>query len=468
MQFFTQFSYAVGSVSLCLMLGCVHLDNDRPPSSVGFSIPENWQTEVAPKLSSQNAKWINYFKTNKHLKSLIEQGLDSNYNLSIAHSRWLLAKAELKAISSNQLPSLNANVQGNRQRANRFTPLIEPGIFNEYGLNLGLNWEIDLWGRLNNEQQILAYNYKAAESDFKFAQISLASQIAKLWLNIMHAKGQINLSEKIIEAYELIEQSMKERYVNGLVSAKDYLSAQTTKESLYEAHLKLKKEAKVLTRSLEILLGNYPGAQELSYAPLPDLNARIPTGLPSELLLKRPDILSADQRIQSAKASVKVAQKRRFPQFSLTGAYGNSSDSLKSILDSEFTLWSVTAGITQPIINHGKLKANIEGANVRFSEAKAFYNQTVLNAFSEVENALSNEFYLYEERSSNDRQVNHALEGALISKENYKRGNEDFLSYMNALINVLNMKRENLQIKRLQLENRIDLYHALGESFIES
>jgi multidrug efflux system outer membrane protein len=466
MFFLRQFHILASSLTLLFLLGCAHTYKDSP--TLGFSLPEQWQASSVVKLDPNNDRWIHYFKDNEQLRGLIEKGLASNYNLSIANSRVLIAQAELKAINPNQLPEINLQMRGARQKYNTISAFSPPGIVNDYSLNLGLNWELDFWGKLNNQKQSVAFNYKATEEDFKYARISLASQIAKIWLNIMHAKGQLELSKKIIDTYSKIEQSMLERYQGGLVTASDYLKAKANKDSLYEEQLRLEKETAILTRSLEVLLGEYPSAKNLTYTPLPNLHSRIPVGLPSELLLNRPDILAAEQRVQSTIASIKNAQKRRFPQFSLTGTLGHSSDTLKDLLDSKYSSWSVASGIAQPFINHGKIKAGIDQAKSRFSEAEASYNQTVLIAFSEVENALSNESFLFEQWNANNRQLIAALESARIGKESYIHGTEDFLTFMNALINAFRMEQNNLSLKRLQLENRIDLYHALGESFIES
>lgn len=468
MQFSRQLFYILGVSSIVCLVGCSSIDDAYAHS--GYTIPEGWIGKNDQRPSLGDSTWIDYLSENEPLQALIKKGLESNYNLSIAQSRMRLAGAELKAIKPNRLPSINGQLQGIRAKSISPLPVVntEPEISNDYSLSFALNWELDLWGKLHNEKQSRFFNYQAAKADFKFAQISLASQIAKLWLNIMHAKGQVQLSEQILEAYTHIEQSMKERYISGLVSAEDYLNVQSSKEALQEEQLTLKKQSEVLTRSLEILLGDYPSGQSITYTPLPDFKTHIPSNLPSDLMLNRPDIVSAEKRIQSAKALVKSAQKQRFPRIQLTGTYGNASDALKNLLDSDLTLWSVGTGITQPLINHGTIKAGIEQTKARFSEAEAYYNQTVLNAFSEVENALSNESYLSRERHSNDQQLKQAREIARINKESYINGHGDFLTLMNAFINVLNAERMHLQIKRSQLENRIQIYHALGESFVES
>ena len=468
MQFSRQLFYILGVSSIVCLVGCSSIDDAYTPS--GYTVPESWIGKTDQRPSLADTTWIDYLSENEPLQALIKKGLESNYNLSIAQSRMQLAGAELKAIKPNRLPFINGQLQGTRAKA--VSPLTvvntEPEISNDYSLNLALNWELDLWGKLNNDKQSRFFNYQAAEADFKFAQISLASQIAKLWLNIMHAKGQVQLSEQISEAFTHIEQSMKERYVSGLITAEDYLNVQASKEALQEEQISLKKQVEALTRSLEILVGDYPSGKSITYSPLPDFKTQIPSNLPSDLLLNRPDIVSAERRIQSAKALVNSAKKQRFPRIQLTGIYGNSSDALKTLLDSDLSLWSVGTAITQPLMNHGTIQAGIEQTKARFSEAEAFYNQTVLNAFSEVENALSNESYLSKERHSNDQQLKQAREIARINKESYIEGHGDFLTFMNAFINALNAERMHLQIKRSQLENRIQIYHALGESFIES
>lgn len=454
-------------IFLCLSLaGCI----TAPKSIVNdpVSLPEAWVGEALPATSQIKTPCLDYFEDNTELKALINKAIEFNSDLIIASARVELAKAELKESKPNRLPTLNAQVQGGRQKINSFGPQQNIGgtIFDSYALNLGLKWDIDLWGSLKNKSQYQLSKLASVEANLESAKISIAAKITKLWLQIMHLKGQHYLLSQALEAQAMITDSTDERYIKGVTLVEDLLKERANKFALSEELYALEMQIDQSTRSLEILVGAYPNADELAYTELPELPESVPAGIPSSLLLNRPDIISAERNLASANVLVKTTQKNRFPQISITGNSGTSSSDLSDLLKSDFSVWSVGSNLVLPLINHGKIKATIKQAKARRSEAEAYYDSTVLNAFMEVENGLSNEAYLKKERTLNNQQLQQALSVFEISQSKYINGSADFRMYLNTHLNALKSQRLNLQIKHEQLQNRINLYLALGYSFI--
>ena len=296
--------------------------------------------------------------------------------------------------------------------------------------------------------------------------MSIASQIAKTWLSIMHIQGQISLLEEHEKLQSLYLKSIEERYQRGLIFAELYLYEKNKTQAVFESLNQLYTERDQLSRSLALLIGEYPDAKTLSYRPLPDLLEAIPAGIPSDLLLNRPDLIAIERQLAGSRVQLKSAKKQRLPKISLTGALGNASPELNNLIDSSNAFWNVGVNLAQPLINYGRINANIRASKAQLLEAEATYEKVILNAFMEVENALSNESYLQNIHKSNTLRLNQTKDIAAINKTKYIEGNGEFLNYLSSKIASIEAQRQNLQIKYNKLNNRIHLYLALGYSFI--
>ena len=442
-----------------------------------LEIPENWQSESNPEYTDKNkrdtefftdASWLDYFENNAQLQVLIEQAILSNKDLVIASSRVAKAQAELRTIQPNRLPTVAINAQGERQKINKASQvaLSSGALGNEYIASLGLRWEIDLWGSLKNQVQFSRTQLESSQANLKYAQMSIASQIAKTWLGIMHIQGQIGLLEEHQRLQSLYLKSIEERYRRGLIFAELYLFEKNKLHAVFESLNELYNEKDQLGRSLALLIGEYPKSETLEYNPLPDLLDSIPAGIPSDLLLNRPDLIAIERQLSGSRVVLKSAKKQRLPQISLTGVMGNASPELSNLINANNAFWNVGVNLAQPLINYGRINANIRATKAQLSEAEATYEKVILNAFMEVENALSNESYLQNIHKSNTHIFTQTKDIASINQTKYIEGSGEFLNYIDTEISALQSERQNLQIKYNQLQNRINLYLALGYSFI--
>ena len=442
-----------------------------------MAIPENWQSESSSQYVDKESTdsidftdsiWYDYFENNTQLQALIEQGILSNKDLVIASARVDRALAELRAIQPNRLPTVDINAQGIRQKINEAsqTLLSSESLSNDYTASLGLRWEIDLWGSLRNQVQFSRAQLESSQANLKYAQMSIASQIAKTWLSIMHIQGQISLLEEHQKLQSLYLKSTEERYKRGLIFAELYLYEKNKTQAVFESLIELYTERDQLSRSLALLIGEYPDAKTLSYKPLPNLLEAIPAGIPSDLLLDRPDLIAIERQLAGSRIQLKSAKKQRLPKISLTGALGNASPELNNLINSSNAFWNVGVNLAQPLINYGRINANIRASKAQLSEAEATYEKVILNAFMEVENALSNESYLQDIYKSNTLALDLNKDIATINKTKYKEGNGEFLNYLSSKIALVQSQRQNLQLKYNKLKNRINLYLALGYSFI--
>ena len=433
--------------------------------SIGFGSEE--YSDFA--LTSRDSDWLDYFQEDQTLKSLIKSALAGNQDIEIAASRVALAQAELKSINANRLPLLNGTLGNNRQKINSFGPtsINNAVTYENYVSSLGLRWEIDLWGSLQNQTKASLALLESNEATLEFAKMSIASQIVKTWLNIMHTEGQIKLFEKHLELQSFYLKSIEERYIKGLIFAETLLAEKSKAEKLKESFNQLNLERDKLKRSLTVLTGNYPLTESIKYSQIPVIMSSIPAGIPSEILKHRPDIRAMERQLASSNERLKSIKKEVFPKLSLTGNSGYASSELSTLLKNQNAVWSVATSIAQPLINFGRIKSKIKASEANYKEKKAQYKKVILNAFKEVENALSNEFYYLELKKSANLSLNQNRKIAEIQKSKYMNGNVEFLDFLNSQIQLLKSKQENLKIQHNHLQNRINLHLALGYSFYE-
>jgi outer membrane protein TolC len=218
-------------------------------------------------------------------------------------------------------------------------------------------------------------------------------------------------------------------------------------------------------RQLEILLGRYPSADLVGAAKLPKVPGFPPAGLPSELLLRRPDILASERRLAAAGRREDEARKAFYPSFSLTGSAGQSTSELNNIFDSGFGVWSIAGQAVQPILSGGALQSQLDTRTAEDKEALANLQQTVLTGFGEVETALAADRYLAERESSTGQALELASDGAESATRDFALGTGDVLTLLASENRRIELATQRLTLRRLRLDNRVNLHLALGGDF---
>ena len=436
-------------------------------------IPANW-INLEPELiqaspeTSTRADWLEYIREDPQLEQLIEKAITSNKDLAIAAARVALAHAELKRVQPKRLPNIQASFASTRQKINAFGPtLINAPAYDNYSASLGLRWEIDLWGSLKNQVQSQRALLESGQANLRYAQMSIASQVVKTWLSIIHLEGQGKLLNRHRTLQSLYRKSIEERYQKGLLPAEVLLAERVKEENVYESIEKIDAEKKQIHRSLKILVGDYPELSVIEYRPFPKWTVPLPEDIPSELLLNRPDLIASERQLAGTAAQLKFSKKGGFPKFSLTGSSGGASNELKTLLKSNSAIWSLGLNLAQPLIQYGQIKANIQASEARLKEAEANYEKVVLNAFKEVENALSNEAYYQRLHTLTQSRLDDKERIAALQKAKYRKGSTDLTTFLEAEILALQGASQYLQLQFDQLQNRVNLYLALGYSFVD-
>ncbi|MCB9915256.1 MAG: efflux transporter outer membrane subunit [Planctomycetes bacterium] len=381
------------------------------------------------------------------------------------------AAAQARAADAALAPSAGATFGGQRQRQN-FVGLPLPGggdvlstTSTSYGLSLDVAWELDLWGALDAEARAAEAGLHAGEAELRGARLSLAGQATKAWLALAATRLQLAVAERRVASFEQTSRLMRARYADGLVDPLDLRLTETQLESARAAAAAQRAAQEGLVRQLEALLGAYPAGALEGPADLPALPDAVPVGLPSELLVRRPDLAAAVERLRAADLRLYEARKALWPSLRLTASGGRRSADLEDLTRSAFDVWSLAGSLTQPLFEGGRLRAGVDLAEARVREGLASYQQATLRAFSEVESALAASEHLDARVASLAQAAEHALAGEALAEARYRAGRYDVLAVLTARRQAFEAESALIEARRARLEARVDLHLALGGGF---
>ncbi len=461
----------LAAVLLLLSAACGSAPKRTAPD-VDITVPEAYGTEADG--SSLGAEWWSAFGS-ETLDSLIVLALERNHDLKEAAARLDAAAAEARIAGAATLPTLDLSADAARSRRNFIGFPVSGGsgkvassTSTTYGVSLGSSWELDLWGRVRSAKSAAAADYEAALADLAGARLSLAAQTAKAYFALVEARMQVDLARETVDSYRRSTAGVRDRFERGIRSSLDLrlsLAALAGSEALYELRREQHDRA---MRQLEILLGRYPGGSAGFAGALPDPPAPPPAGLPADLVGRRPDVIAAERRLAASDARVRQAKAALFPSIRLTGSGGRSSQELGDLLDGDFTVWSIAAGVLQPIFRGGELRARVDLAGAGSRRALASYANTLLRAYGEVESALAAEGFLAAREEALTRASEQSAAARALAEQRYRSGLEDFVTLLEAQRRALAAESERIGIARLRLENRVDLCVALGGGFEEN
>ncbi len=424
--------------------------------------------------------WVDQFQ-DKDLSAFVREALENNRDLKAARARLEIALANAKIAGADLYPQINGNFTNRRSKQNFIGfPFSGPGggggggilsnTNNQFGLSLDISWEVDLWGRVKAAETAAMAEFEASEFDRATAQLSIAGQAVKGWLALAEAKDQLMLAHATLSVFQETEGSIRERFENGLDEGGQSLASQlllseadiATAEDTLEARKELIGRA---SRQLEVLAGKYPAARTGKSASLPGFPSKGPVSLPGTLLDRRPDLAAAERRIAAADQRLLEAKRALLPAISLSTSSGTSSEQISDLLDSSFSVWSLAGNLAQPIFRGGVLRAGKARRQAEIDLSAANFEQAALTAFAEVENALAAEGFFSKRISSLSRAAQLSDEAYNRALQEYNGGTGDLLTVLTAQQATFNRKSQLIALKRLRLENRVDLYLALGGSF---
>ncbi len=455
-----------------LAMGCAAVS---PSSRMdGADAPGSWAATKEAK-AGIDRRWVGKIGGSE-LRGLVDEAVSNNSDLKAAAARVDRAGAESKIAGAGRLPSLGLGGDGRRSKQNFIGfPFAGGGggvpsnISQQFGVNLNAAWEVDVWGRAKAGQEAAIADAQARAYEYEAARVSLAGQVTKAWLALGEANEQVELAGQAVEASGVLADAVRERFERALDgdggTAAQVRLTESERSTRQASLAQRKQERERVLRQLEILMGKYPSGSLSAGARLPAFPGSTPAGLPSELLLRRPDILAAERNLASSGRRVKQRKLARFPSLSLTGSGGTNTESIGDVLSSDYGVWSIGGSLTQPIFQGGEISGEIEKAKATEREESAILQKVVLDAFGEVEQALVAEAYLAERERAGKSAAALAKEAAGRAGEEYSAGTGDVLTLIDTTQLMLDSASQYVAIRRLRLENRVDLHLALGGDF---
>lgn len=445
--------------------GCATPKKKAP--TVPFAVPANWKA-TGLKSPLAPSGWLSTFH-DPMLDSVVRGVLADNYDLKAAASRLQAAVAQSRVATADLYPQLGVKAGASVNdtpiyNAQSVNYQIDPGNWN-YTVNLALSWELDVWGRLRSLSKAAKADAATATFTYEGARLSLAGQAAKGWFAVIESREQVRIAEETLASLRKTRDLAKARYDNGAVSSFD-VHLSSADETTAEANLVQRRQNYAdAKRSLETLLGHYPSAElKDRCASFPRIIPEVSAGLPSELLLRRPDLRAADWNLFASENRLFSAKTERLPKFALTSTAGTPSVLLQDVTNDKSFLYTVAANLTAPILDGGRIAGNVRISKAQRDGAAATYAQQVLTAFREVENTLSNEATLVNRERLQERALSELREAYRIATARYKSGQIDIVSLLQAQRSMLAAESVLMNTRLLRLNNRIDLFLALGES----
>lgn len=413
-----------------------------------------------------NLKWWELFQ-NEDLKALIDTALKYNPDVLIAASRIEEARAVVGYNKADLWPSIGYDGSGARMQ-NNIPALGISGPFNNFSGAANLAWELDFWGKYRRATEAARAELLASDFGHRAVQISLISSVAGTYFKLLDYDARLKIAKMTMESRKESLQIIGERFDKGIVPEIDLNQAEI-QEAIAAAAIPLYKRLVAQTENaLSILLGNNPGKIERSLKLRDEvIPPKIPSGIPSAVLARRPDINEAEQMLIAQNAQIGVAVAMRFPSISLTGMLGAASTDLSTIATGgDALIWSFGGGIVGPIFQFGKNKRRVEIERQRFYQDSIYYVKTILQAFREVEDALVEIQTLSEESAARERQMAAAENAAMLSIERYNGGVTSYLEVLDSERSKFNAQLSAAEVYQLHLNAYVFLYKALGGGWI--
>lgn len=444
---------------LASMLGACTLtpDYERPE----LDVPEDFGPAAPSGESIANLDWWDLFG-DEQLDLLIRTALDENKDLGIALSRIEEARLTVTAVRANQFPFLDVTGFFGRGRQSR--ELVPGARSDDQFLLAGdLNYQVDLWGEFRRATEAARAELLATESAYRNVTILLVSEVARTYMLLRDLDDRLAISQRTLQTRLESLEIIQARFDKGTVSQLDVHQAQIEVAVAEVSIASFQRQVVQTQNALRVLLGRNPGPVTRG----DDLHSQlfppdIPTGLPAELLQRRPDVVQAEAQLEAATARVGVAEALRYPSISLTGRYGAESTDLSDLNSSDAETWNIGANVLGPIFNSGQLKAQAEATREQAEQALLFYEATLQDSFREVEDALVAVRTFKAEHDAQSRRARAATNAARLSRARYDGGVVDYLEVLDTERTLFNAELEESVSLQQYFSAIVQLYAALG------
>ena len=456
--------WVVLSIAL-LAQGCAVGPNYRRPA---VSLPEAFRGQrEASTTSMGDLRWWEVFH-DAALQDLIRTALTNNYDLRLASSRVEQSRQMAKAARAGWLPQLNYGGGAGRGKnvgANN-APAPTGTSGSVFDLDANVSWDIDLWGRIRRLNESARASYFASQEARHDVTAAVIAQLAGDYFQLLAFARELEIAHDTTNSFSQSLRLFTRRLQGGVASKLETSSAEGLLASAAATIPELERQITLQENQISVLLGANPGPILRGRLSLDDqLPPEVPSGLPSALLERRPDIREAEQQLRSAYAQVGVAQANFFPQLTLTGLFGRVSPELSAFTAGGATAWGVAASVAGPIFHGGQLKAEYRRTEAVREQFTLQYHAMVLNALLEVSDALVSREKLAEARAQKMRAVEAYQEAVKVAMKRYQLGNASYYEVLQWQQQLFPAQNSLVQTQVDQVLNIVQFYRALGGSW---
>ncbi|MCM0233314.1 efflux transporter outer membrane subunit [Bacteroides fragilis] len=429
-------------------------------------LPQEWEedAQIFQQVLPVDDQWWKAFQ-DPVLDSLISVAVKQNYSILTAIDRINMAKANLRMERGNFFPTIGLNAGWTRQQSSGNTSELPQSTQHYYDASLNMSWELDLFGSIRNHVKAQKENFAASKEEYTGTMVSLCAQVASAYINLRELQQELAVIQKNCASQEAVLKITEVRYNTGLVSKLDVAQAKSVFFSTKASIPQIESGINQYITTLAILLGTYP--QEIrptleSPGILPDYMEPIGVGLPADLLLRRPDIRSAERSVNAQAALVGASKSDWLPQIFLKGSLGYAAKDLKDLTHHKSMTYEIAPALSWTLFKGTQLVNATKLAKAQLDEAINQFNQTVLTAVQETDNAMNAYRNSIKQIVALREVRNQGQETLTLSLELYKQGLTPFQNVLDAQRSLLSYENQLVQARGYSLLQLIAMYQALG------
>ena len=429
-------------------------------------LPQEWEedAQIFQQVLPVDDQWWKAFQ-DPVLDSLISVAVKQNYSILTAIDRINMAKANLRMERGNFFPTIGLNAGWTRQQSSGNTSELPQSTQHYYDASLNMSWELALFGSIRNRVKAQKENFAASKEEYTGTMVSLCAQVASAYINLRELQQELAVIQKNCASQEAVLKITEVRYNTGLVSKLDVAQAKSVFFSTKASIPQIESGINQYITTLAILLGTYP--QEIrptleSPGILPDYMEPIGVGLPADLLLRRPDIRSAERSVNAQAAVVGASKSDWLPQIFLKGSLGYTAKDLKDLTHHKSMTYEIAPALSWTLFKGTQLVNATKLAKAQLDEAINQFNQTVLTAVQETDNAMNAYRNSIKQIVALREVRNQGQETLTLSLELYKQGLTPFQNVLDAQRSLLSYENQLVQARGYSLLQLIAMYQALG------
>jgi NodT family efflux transporter outer membrane factor (OMF) lipoprotein len=445
-----------------------HYHRPSSPPAAAFKEGQGW-TPAAPAQITGESWWSIY--NDPVLSSLEKQVEVSNQNLRAAVASYYAAREAAGVTRGGLLPTLGLAGAGTREGGgSRSASLSGPSGFvptgtgtrTLYDADANASWDLDIWGKIRRQLESDVSKAQASAADVAAARLSAQTTLAEDYFQLRADEQQLRLLKTSVQDYQVSLQIAQNRVNAGVTTLADVYSARTQLESTVAQENTAELDRAKLEHAIAVLTGQAPSQLTVAQGEFASTVPVVPAGVPSQLLLRRPDVAAAERDVESANAEIGVAETAWFPSLTLSGSYGYESSSLASLIRASNSVWSFGPSLAEDLFDGGATVAQIRENRALYDSSVATYRQTVLSAFQQVEDDLATLNHLQTEYAQEEQAVVDAEKSETLTLNQYKAGVADYASVLTAQTARLNAQITALNVQSQRLVASVDLIDAMG------